>query len=1222
MVTDAYLKYYGPLLTAARIKEHAYLQLKSKEDSYFFYETSKRYSALFLLMADNDRDDDDTLFHEWILAVEHFYSITDCQREMIDSDDDDDEELPYGYNVLRWKIKFESEEVLTSSQLDLITIMFQQYRSYFTSPVQQRTSPHVSLYGYYHDALRQYWLDAMISVINLQCDVVFDEKYEVEYFRTMESSEEICEDPVDFVFTLCLYFGFGSCDYVREQLERRLEIAPSFSALLAYFNLLDLQYLNYNLDLEAYLKSFVLNILNNHECTNMQSLSLELFRINSSKMLISCNLTQLLERKLSVKWVLKQIAAVKVVHSVDFGWLVLSLMNLYKSAGSGARLCQKISLSKLSKGRVDEAFNMLVAILSSKQCSELKWDEERMSEHADSTLVEVLVKLLNCQIIVINPDFFPFAKIFYSFRKVLVGHRQRLILLALIQFSRAHRLKMFQCSSYHAGIKEIVQSLGGALEFASIFLQLDAGSLSKLSECIYTDVINHFFPSYDQQLLDKISVHMIEQYCRVQSMDLKILAFYFKEFLEHSFYSEVAMLKLRQVLSHDQLKVFCSEFDEDQIAALHLGDQFQEPWIIEVERISKQVCLSDTTPLFHCWLYCNTLCLCIQIMSQLVNLLALPQSPLYQYLRPVDFLQLSKCNKECQDAIVNQKYKLQSEEDYVFFFHEQIKSYHALLTVVSPIMCFVTRDLISPGLRLLDGFIEKAKLSSGEVLASSQIDFLCILYRAFVKRKQQVSDPKRKPCRVSKYGYYHDAVKNFQLDAMVKIINTEFDVLIEEVNIINSDRLRQGRSATISGKADAFSQLRQYFQLGSCDDVREQYNHSTVQKHLDEYVVRIVDNPLNVVLQQYSVGFSKHTRDKYLISTQMQSLLKLYLSYYWVKQKIKDVKVVQCVETGWAILSIFKTIDPAQSESTYQKLVYGKLCRCRTDEAMYLILAAYCYDVENPFQWKEQEMSPIAIKTLVRVLEQLLDIKFVVRESKFFQLGCIFKSFKESLVGHQQHLMRVSMLKFSQVGHVDIDSCCYSHDYMQWIIGCLDGPIEWAHVLLNSDANYIARLKGCIIVIGLFPDLDHLSQSMLDQVSVHLVNLFCGNEKLDFHNFACYFQHLREMSLYAEEAVLKLKQIGSDQELIIICKMVPDHEDIVVMNFGSQFRPGWINEQLALGFFQHIQWHDTLPEKQVSLIQMFFTEAKYARADVLVCEVERLIKEFYGCKMEALLGDL
>ncbi|KAI3644314.1 hypothetical protein MP228_010478 [Amoeboaphelidium protococcarum] len=508
---------------------------------------------------------------------------------MIDSDDDDDEELPYGYNVLRWKIKFESEEVLASSQLDLITIMFQQYRSNGTSPVQQHTPPRVSLYGYYHDALRQYWLDAMISVINQQCDVVFDEEYEVKFFRTLESSEEIYEDPADFVSLLCLDFGFGSCDYVREQLERRLEIAPSFSALLAYFNLLDLQYLSYNLDLEAYLKSFVINIIKNHECTNMQSSSLELFRINRSKMLIDCNLSLLLERKLSFKWVLKQIGAVKVVRSIDFGWIVLSLMKLYKSAGSGARLCQKIFLSQLSTGRVDEAFNMLVAILSSKQCSELKWDGERMSERAVLTLVEVLVKLLNCQIIVCNLGVFPFAKIFYSFRKVLVDHRQRLILLALVQFSRAHCLKLFQCSSYHAEIKEIVESLGGALEFASVFLKLDANSLSKLSECIYIHVINHFFPSYNQQMLDKISVHMIEQYCQVYSMDLKILAFYFKEFLEHSLYSEVAMLKLGQVLSYDQLKVFCSEFSQDQIVALHLGDQFQEHWIIEVERISKQV---------------------------------------------------------------------------------------------------------------------------------------------------------------------------------------------------------------------------------------------------------------------------------------------------------------------------------------------------------------------------------------------------------------------------------------------------------------------------------------------------------------------------------------------------------------------------------------------------------------------------------------------------------
>ncbi|KAI3643204.1 hypothetical protein MP228_012759 [Amoeboaphelidium protococcarum] len=640
---------------------------------------------------------------------------------------------------------------------------------------------------------------------------------------------------------------------------------------------------------------------------------------------------------------------------------------------------------------------------------------------------------------------------------------------------------------------------------------------------------------------------------------------------------------------------------------------------------------------------------------------------------------------------------------------------------------------------------EKVKLSSGEVLASSQIDLLIILYRAFVKRNQQVSDPKRKPCRVSKYGYYNDAAKNFQLDALVQIINSEFDVLIEEVNIINSDRSRQGRPAIISGKADAFSQLCQYFQLGSCDDVREklakslesapnfetlyaylnvitlqqQYNHSTVHKLLDEYLVCILNNPPNAVLQQQSLGFVKLIRDKYLISTQMQSLLKLHLSYFWVDLKIKDVKVVKSVEACWAILSIFKMFEPALSESTYQKLVYGKLCRCRTDEAMYLILAAYCYDIEKPFQWEEQEMSQIALNTLVQVLEQLLDIKFVVRESEFFRLGCIFNTFKESLVDHQHHLMRVSMLKFSHVGHMDIDSCYYSHDYMQYIIGCLGGPTEWAHVLLNSDVDFIAQLKGCIIAIGLYPDLDLMSQSLLDQVSVHLVNLFCGNEKLDFHILACYFQHLREMCLYAEEAVLKLKQIGSDKELSIICKMVPEYEDIVVMNFGSQFQPGWINEcqrisnevgfpqniiqivdvynansdkfsyilqyiekaianavvkivlkqpitstsrywffeglpvsileesfviqvyikiwptamlaseslrvceysELALGFFQHIQCHDILPEKQVSLIQMFFTQAKYAQANNLVCEIKRLIKEFYGCKMEALLGE-
>lgn len=71
--------------------------------------------------------------------------------------------------------------------------------------------------------------------------------------------------------------------------------------------------------------------------------------------------------------------------------------------------------------------------------------------------------------------------------------------------------------------------------------------------------------------------------------------------------------------------------------------------------------------------------------------------------------------------------------------------------------------------------------------------------------------------------------------------------------------------------------------------------------------------------------------------------------------------------------------------------------------------------------------------------------------------------------------MRVSLLKFSQVGHVDIDSCYYYHDELTWIIGSLGGQNEWARVVLNNDADFIAQLKGCIIVIGLSPDLDLMS---------------------------------------------------------------------------------------------------------------------------------------------------
>ncbi|KAI3633551.1 hypothetical protein MIR68_008498 [Amoeboaphelidium protococcarum] len=784
-------------------------------------------------------------------------------------------------------------------------------------------------------------------------------------------------------------------------------------------------------------------------------------------------------------------------------------------------------------------------------------------------------------------------------------------------------------------------------------------------------------------------------------------------------------------------------------------------------------------------------------MSQLVSLLDLPHSLLYQYLRPVDFLQLSKCNKECQGAIVNQKFKvrdayfryygplltayrikfhkylqLQSEEDYIFFFHGQIKKYNTLLSVISQDYAFrdgvynitwnnAVNQFYSANVTYyqcpkyynswsevyaLNKEKEEVKLNSGEILASSQYDLLVILYRAFVKRNYQLSDPRRKPLFLSQFGYYQDAVKNFQLDALVRTINSEFDVLIEEMSIVNHVGSRHGLSERSRGYLNSLSLLCQYFQIGSFDDIREklaksiesspdfqtlyayfnvialqqQYNHQTAQQQLFKYVVRILNYSQDSVLKLQSVGFVKHTRDKMLISAQMYSLLKAHLTHEWVKQKINDVKAIKSVETGWAILSLLQVYDPTQCQSVFQKFLYRRLCRCRNDDAMYMVIAAHCYDLENFFQWMEQEMSHIAIKTLVKVLEQLLNIEFVVTESKFFQLGRIFKQFEKSLVDHQQHLVRVSLLKFSQVGHVDIDSCYYYHDELTWIIGSLGGQNEWARVVLNSDADFIAQLKGCIIVIGLSPDLDLMSQQMLDQVSVHLVNLFCGNEKLDFNILAYYFRHLLETSLYSEEAVLKLKDIASEQQLYTICNMLAEDEDVAILNFGSQFLPGWLNEcqricnevdfpynvieamhlvnvnvgnlssapshvqrtiasaivkvvlkqpvvdtsrfwffdglpvsvledrailsiyihiwptallaseslkvygysELALGFFQRVKCDDILPEKQVSLIQMFYTEAKNARVDQLVCQIDRLIKQFYGCKMEALLGAL
>ncbi|KAI3633546.1 hypothetical protein MIR68_008493 [Amoeboaphelidium protococcarum] len=574
LVRESYFCYYGPLITADRLRHHTYLELEGEKDyMYFTSEYIKKNQALYHVATGHYVfEHEPYLEKEWKSAVRQHYPPMNSRSS--------EKTLKFKkwsevYAKGRETCNINDGLVLGSSQVDLLVILFSGLEGRRIADDANDGPSFLNMFGYYQDAIKTFRLDALIIVINSKYD-----KYRSEY-RNLDY-------PGKFLPRLCTYFGLGSCDDIRESLLKSLNSVPHFSGLYAYLNILKQQDLYDFLDLAEYLTEFVIKILNTPRRQDLLSKGFKHVMHVRDQMVVSEALAQLLRTKLSKDWVIEQILAVRVVTSIDWGWAVLTLLSLFKPSIQLCKIYSNMLIGKLNSGLMEEGKLLLIALYSNQsQCQYFNCEIE-LSILAVDTLVQVMESILECRIIVRNAVDFHIGNMYESVAKYLVNHRQSLIRKCILQFSRIKHDYTYECSLAHGECKQIIESLGGAQQFAQFVLSIKFEELSQFDECLYMDIVGDHVEFYDQSTLDAVSVHLVELATSDQfkSIDTNSIALYFELMYERDQYSELAIQKLLQLATKDQLQSILEQLGEEQIIAFKLRSLSIQPWISQVYKIS------------------------------------------------------------------------------------------------------------------------------------------------------------------------------------------------------------------------------------------------------------------------------------------------------------------------------------------------------------------------------------------------------------------------------------------------------------------------------------------------------------------------------------------------------------------------------------------------------------------------------------------------------------
>ncbi|KAI3630077.1 hypothetical protein MIR68_011512 [Amoeboaphelidium protococcarum] len=387
----------------------------------------------------------------------------------------------------------------------------------------------------------------------------------------------------------------------------------------------------------------------------------------------------------------------------------------------------------------------------------------------------------------------------------------------------------------------------------------------------------------------------------------------------------------------------------------------------------------------------------------LYQILQLQDTTLYDYLRPVDLLQLTLTSKQCKDIILSQrslvrhsywKYygpvlamyrckshpylQLKTANDYLLFLHKDL-GYDKLLHLNSLNWCALYNEApveawnkaIWSGFSVDDRYMPQEQcrvsewrffyepdinyksLNMEEPLAVSQLDFLIILFGLYTHNQEHYA---KVDMRCLRYGYVHDALKKFGLQVLVLIFNLYYDMKFHG---------RINRPETVS--IGLFESICQQFALGDGRQVLHRLanqmeaapNFKVLLAHyratrdlglndqldLNAYYMDAVTR----VVKRYScastalsdeIGGDLYSHYQGLeISDRLKAEMLRYLTYDWLCKLFQQYDFIPSIEFGWLMIELSSALDENQSLVVLQQKLADKINGGCIQEAAHLLIA-------------------------------------------------------------------------------------------------------------------------------------------------------------------------------------------------------------------------------------------------------------------------------------------
>ncbi|KAI3633547.1 hypothetical protein MIR68_008494 [Amoeboaphelidium protococcarum] len=412
--------------------------------------------------------------------------------------------------------------------------------------------------------------------------------------------------------------------------------------------------------------------------------------------------------------------------------------------------------------------------------------------------------------------------------------------------------------------------------------------------------------------------------------------------------------------------------------------------------------------------------------SSLYEILQLQDTPLYDYLRPVDLLQLTLTSRECQQIILDQRYlvretyweyygpvlamyrcklhpylQLKTVDDYMTFFAEEVEynnALHQLAKGVSKplgepinqawnkaVLIWYSYKKYSPDLYVKTGFNQWEEyydpkklfypLHQCEALASSQLDLLITIFRAAldspcIEWDSSKADGIVHPLYVKRYGYVYDAIKNYGILALVIAVDYYYE----------DHRL----SSLLKPEQKLIHGLCRYFELGSGDQVL---------RELDDLMV--VSPSFQALLTYYTLLKELELYDQFDKEAHLENAAKQIIAHYNHDKIVeaqytnKNVqRTYQSLQISYALRDVF--YEGLSYEYVWQSVFDIASCIKSVESGWIMIELLMLYEAKHAdfllSEWLEVKIKDGLVDEAANLLMAIFSLSHHVDVSHCFQI--------------------------------------------------------------------------------------------------------------------------------------------------------------------------------------------------------------------------------------------